>query len=142
MLINSSGVCSNCEKNHSLWSTLNLQEYVDLDDLLNITKVSWVPVLSLNVLRLPVFQRVSLVAQYTPQVEQHFNRMNVTLPTVTFLSSDVKNQLQVFASKAATFNFSSTRQQVGPQKSWRLSTLRPVQHCFNTQRLWFIRWKK
>lgn len=38
-------VYSDCEKNRSLWSTLRLHEVIDLEDLLNVSKVSFIAVL-------------------------------------------------------------------------------------------------
>uniref|UniRef100_A0A667Y7L1 Prominin 2 n=1 Tax=Myripristis murdjan TaxID=586833 RepID=A0A667Y7L1_9TELE len=76
-------IYSDCEKNRPLWSTLRLYELVDLEDLLNVSKVGH-----------------NLTSQFT----QLLSNTDITLSTITFLSPDVQNQLSSFSAKADGIN--------------------------------------
>lgn len=52
-------------------------------------------------------------AQYTEEIQQHFEDTDITLFTVTFLSPEIKNQLSSFSDEATSFDFTATTQQVG-----------------------------
>ena len=51
-------------------------------------------------------------SQYTEEIQQHFNRNEIKLSTVTLLTRDIRNQLHSFSDKAHDVDFSSVTQQV------------------------------
>ncbi|XP_036430141.1 prominin-2 [Colossoma macropomum] len=81
------GVYNDCHKNESLWNTLHLAEIVNLNDFLNISK-------------------------YTAQVQQDFEKSQISLPNITLLSSGIQNQLRNFSTRASSVNFSSIIQKI------------------------------
>lgn len=50
--------------------------------------------------------------QYTGSVQQGFENTNISLPSVAFLSDDIKNQLQDISTEAKKFDFTAIMQQV------------------------------
>ncbi|XP_059179877.1 prominin-2 [Centropristis striata] len=95
--ISISAIYSDCEKNQPLWTTLHLNELVNLDDLLNVSK-------------------------YTQQIQQHFEDTDITLSSVTLLSPEVKNQLSSFPSKASSIDTTAFIQQMNSISSINLNT--------------------
>uniref|UniRef100_A0A3B4FQD7 Prominin-1-A-like n=1 Tax=Pundamilia nyererei TaxID=303518 RepID=A0A3B4FQD7_9CICH len=87
MNISISDIYRNCEENQALWTALNLSQIIDLGDLLNVSK-------------------------YTGSVQQGFENTNISLPSVAFLSDDIKNQLQDISTEAKKFDFTAIMQQV------------------------------
>ncbi|TNN71786.1 Prominin-1-A [Liparis tanakae] len=75
-----------CEKNQPVWTTLHLYELVDLEHLLNVTK-------------------------YTEQIQQQFDKADITLSSITLLSPEVQNQLRRFSNKATNIDTASVTQQ-------------------------------
>ncbi|KAM7385625.1 hypothetical protein PAMP_001700 [Pampus punctatissimus] len=92
-----SGIYSDCEKNEPLWSTFHLYKIINLGDLLNVSK-------------------------YTQEIQQQFENIDITLPTVTFLTPEVKNQLSSFSTKAKNIDFASAIQQMSNISSINLNT--------------------
>lgn len=95
--ISISDIYRNCEENQALWTALNLSQIINLGDLLNVSK-------------------------YTGSVQQDFENTDITLPSVTFLSDDIKNQLQDISTKAKNFNFTAIMQQMNTISSINLNT--------------------
>lgn len=95
--ISISDIYRNCEENQALWTALNLSQIINLGDLLNVSK-------------------------YTGSVQQDFENTDITLPSVTFLSNDIKKQLQDIATKAKNFNFTAIMQQMNTISSINLNT--------------------
>ncbi|XP_030628291.1 prominin-2 [Chanos chanos] len=81
------GIYTDCQQNKPLWSTLHLDQLVDLNDFLNVSK-------------------------YTGDIEKQFENINITLPHLDLLSQSVRNELKSFSQKAANVNFSSISQQI------------------------------
>ncbi|XP_041645852.1 prominin-2 [Cheilinus undulatus] len=77
--LNISDIYRDCEQNKPLWTTLHLNEIINLEELLNVSK-------------------------YTDQIQQFFDSTEITLSTLTLLSPEVKNQLSSFSSKAQDFD--------------------------------------
>ncbi|KAF3708254.1 Prominin-1-A Prominin-like protein 1 [Channa argus] len=74
-----SEIYTSCEANQPVWTALHLSEVINLDDLLNVSK-------------------------YTGQIQQQFDKTNITLPTITLLNPDVKSQLSSFTAMATKFD--------------------------------------
>ncbi|KAK5853993.1 hypothetical protein PBY51_015098 [Eleginops maclovinus] len=70
-----------CKQNQPLWTTLHLYELINLDEVLNVSK-------------------------YTEQIQQEFEKTVITLPSVTLLSPELKEQLSNFSSKASNLDSS------------------------------------
>ncbi|KAM7408753.1 hypothetical protein PAMA_002471 [Pampus argenteus] len=92
-----SGIYSDCEKNEPLWSTFHLYDIINLGDLLNVSK-------------------------YTEEIQQQFENTDITLPTITFLTPEVKKQLSSFSTKAKNIDFASATQQMSNISSINLNT--------------------
>ncbi|XP_072534195.1 prominin-2 [Salminus brasiliensis] len=71
-----------CQMNKSLWNTLHLAEIIDLNDFLNVSK-------------------------YAVQVKQEFEKSQISIPSLTLLSSETQSQLHNFSARASSVNFSS-----------------------------------
>ncbi|XP_039857970.1 prominin-2 [Simochromis diagramma] len=97
MNISISDIYRNCEENQALWTALNLSQIIDLGDLLNVSK-------------------------YTGSVQQDFENTNISLPSVAFLSDDIKNQLQDISTEAKKFDFTAIMQQMNAISSINLNT--------------------
>ncbi|TFK07015.1 fibroblast growth factor-binding protein 3 [Platysternon megacephalum] len=82
-----SGVYNNCQHNEPLWSTLHLGQAVPLDELLNIS-------------------------QYTSEITAAFDRLNVSLDPVTFLSPSQKQLLRDVGASGLQPNFTGALQQL------------------------------
>uniref|UniRef100_A0A669AV02 Prominin-1-A n=1 Tax=Oreochromis niloticus TaxID=8128 RepID=A0A669AV02_ORENI len=93
--ISISDIYRNCEENQALWTALNLSQIINLGDLLNVTK-------------------------YTGSVQQDFENTDITLPSVTFLSDDIKKQLQDISTE--NFNFTAVMRQMNTISSINLNT--------------------
>ncbi|XP_040906134.1 prominin-2 [Toxotes jaculatrix] len=85
--INLSEIYRDCEENQPLWTTLHLDEVINLGDLLNVSK-------------------------YTERIQQQFENTDITLSTITLLSPEVKNQLSNFSTKAKSFDAAAITQQM------------------------------
>ncbi|KAM9477911.1 prominin-2 isoform 1-T3 [Clarias gariepinus] len=81
-----SDVYNDCEINKSLWDTLHLEEIINLNDYLNVSK-------------------------YTGTVQEALKSSNVTLPTIVLLDSKTQKQLRRFSATASSVNTSSIMQQ-------------------------------
>ncbi|KAI1894338.1 hypothetical protein AGOR_G00114780 [Albula goreensis] len=92
-----SGIYEDCNRDRSLWTTLHLQELINLEDLLNVSK-------------------------YTDEIQQMFDQNEITLPTVTLLSPENRAQLQEFSKMAADVDFSSTTEQLNNVSRTNLNT--------------------
>uniref|UniRef100_A0A8C9Y3W9 Prominin-1-A-like n=1 Tax=Sander lucioperca TaxID=283035 RepID=A0A8C9Y3W9_SANLU len=95
--INISDIYWDCEKNQPLWTTLHLYELINLGDLLNVSK-------------------------YTEQIQQLFENKNITLPTITLLSPEVKKQLGNFSNRATNIDFTAVTQKMNNISSINLNT--------------------
>lgn len=93
--ISISDIYRNCEENQALWTALNLSQIINLGDLLNVSK-------------------------YTGSVQQDFENTDIPLPSVTFLSDDIKNQLQDISTE--NFNFTAVMRQMNTISSINLNT--------------------
>ncbi|KAJ8248103.1 hypothetical protein GJAV_G00238340 [Gymnothorax javanicus] len=80
-------VYDDCRQDRSLWTTLHLEEVINLRDLLNVSK-------------------------YTEEIQQVFNQSVITLPTITFLTPEARTQLQNFSNTAGSVDFSNAKQQL------------------------------
>ncbi|KAM4591088.1 prominin-2 [Odontesthes bonariensis] len=96
-LQNISDIYRDCENNQPLWTTFHLNERVDLDDLLNVSK-------------------------YTAQIQRDFESMNITLTSITFLSPEIKNQLGDASAKAQNFDATALTQQMNNVSNINLNT--------------------
>ncbi|KAG7334027.1 hypothetical protein KOW79_002434 [Hemibagrus wyckioides] len=81
-----SDVYMDCQMNKSLWNTLHLEEIIDLNNYLNVSK-------------------------YTGQVQKALESSNITLPSIVLLDSETKKQLSSFSAIASSVNISSIKMQ-------------------------------
>ncbi|KAM4702829.1 prominin-1-A-like [Rhinophrynus dorsalis] len=82
-------VYSNCQKNNSLWNTLQLYKTFNLEEQLNITK-------------------------YTDEVKSTVDNMNISLSNVKFLNDEQRGKVQnVSSSGLYTLNFTDLETQFG-----------------------------
>ncbi|TDH01246.1 hypothetical protein EPR50_G00178260 [Perca flavescens] len=95
--ISISDIYRDCENNQPLWTTLHLYELINLEDLLNVSK-------------------------YTEQIQQLFENKNITLPTITFLSPEDKNQLSNFSKRATNIDFTAVTRKMNNISSINLNT--------------------
>ncbi|KAM9365200.1 prominin-2 [Pholidichthys leucotaenia] len=82
-----SSIYRDCSKNQPLWTTLHLNELVDLDDLFDIST-------------------------YKQEIEQEFNNVDISFPPITLLSSEVKNKLSNISNKTNSFDATEIHQQM------------------------------
>ncbi|XP_041921901.1 prominin-2 [Alosa sapidissima] len=82
-----SNIISDCNENKSLWITLHLDELIDLNEFLNVSK-------------------------YTEEIRQSFENTNISISTVTLLSPDIVAQLESFSGQAESVNFNSAIDQI------------------------------
>ncbi|KAF4090400.1 hypothetical protein AMELA_G00051350 [Ameiurus melas] len=80
-------VYNDCQMNKSLWNTLHLEDIINLNDYLNVSK-------------------------YTGPVQEMLQSSNITLPIIVLLNSETKKQLSSFSSTASSVNVSSIMQKV------------------------------
>nr|XP_029134978.1 prominin-1-A-like isoform X2 [Labrus bergylta] len=85
--ISISDIYRDCVANKPLWTTLHLNELIDLEDLLNVSK-------------------------YTDQIEQFFESTDIPLSSFTLLSPEVKNQLSSFSDKTKDLDSVDITQQL------------------------------
>ncbi|XP_072293589.1 prominin-2 [Eucyclogobius newberryi] len=83
--VNISGVYQDCNENKPAWSVFHLNQQINLDDMLNVSK-------------------------YTDAIAKDFDNNNITLSPVTFLTPDMKKDLQSF--KAKSFDFKTPVQKI------------------------------
>ncbi|XP_074501870.1 prominin-2 [Sebastes fasciatus] len=95
--INISDIYRDCEENQPLWTTLHLSELIDLEDLLNVTK-------------------------YTEEIQQQFDKTDITLSTISLLTPEEINQLRNFSNKASNFDSAAVTQQMNNISSINLNT--------------------
>lgn len=95
--INISDVYRDCEENQPLWTTLHLNEVINLDELLNVSK-------------------------YTEQIEQYFEKADISLPAITLMTPEVQNQLSSFSTTAQDFDSTAVTQQMNNISSINLNT--------------------
>lgn len=86
-------IYSDCEKNESLWTTLHLNEIIDLNEFLN-------------------------VSQYTDEIRQNFEDTDISISTVTLLTPDVISQLESVSEQAGSFNVNSAIDQINTFSSF------------------------
>lgn len=86
-----------CEENQTLWTTLHLYEIVNIEDLLNVSK-------------------------YTEQIQEYFEKTNITLSTITILSPEDKTQLRRFSTTAKDVDFTAITKQMNNISSINLNT--------------------
>ncbi|XP_075790611.1 prominin-1-A-like isoform X2 [Pelodiscus sinensis] len=89
-----SGVYNNCQHDQPLWSTLQLDKAVSLDQLLNIS-------------------------QYTGEITAAFEQLNISLSPVTFLSQSQKQLLSDISTSGLQLNFTGTLQQLARKVTQR-----------------------
>ncbi|KAK6482308.1 prominin-2 [Huso huso] len=83
-----SQIYSDCKNNDPIWSTLHLEDLVNLDELLNISK-------------------------YTGDIQAAFNKTSIQLPEINLLNNDSLSLLQDFSSSGIRgINFTAIEQQV------------------------------
>ncbi|KAG5831104.1 hypothetical protein ANANG_G00300310 [Anguilla anguilla] len=80
-------VYDDCRQNSPLWTTLSLEEIINLNDFLNVSK-------------------------YTAEIQQLFQQNEITLPAITLLSPETQAQLRSFSSRAGSMDFSHAKQQL------------------------------
>ncbi|MCJ8730539.1 hypothetical protein PDJAM_G00185710 [Pangasius djambal] len=80
-------VYNDCQMNKSLWNTLHLEDIINLNNYLNVSK-------------------------YTGQVQEALENSNITLPSIVLLNSETKKQLSSFSATASSVNVSSLMQKV------------------------------
>ncbi|XP_053477313.1 prominin-2 [Ictalurus furcatus] len=80
-------VYNDCQMNNSLWNTLHLEDIINLNDYLNVSK-------------------------YTGHVQEVLQSSNITLPSIVLLNSETKKQLSSFSATASSVNVSSIMQKV------------------------------
>ncbi|KAE8590583.1 hypothetical protein XENTR_v10018121 [Xenopus tropicalis] len=86
--VNISTLYSDCQRDDSLWSTLNFNQKIDLQKYLNIT-------------------------QYTDSVQNIIDNTNITIKNINFLTTDQKDQImRVVSSGVDTLNFASFKSQL------------------------------
>ncbi|XP_009305684.1 prominin-2 isoform X1 [Danio rerio] len=90
-------IYSNCEQNAPLWTTLHLNELVDLNKYLN-------------------------VSNYTQEIYQSFEAAQINIANITILSPDIKSQLNNFSNSASTMNFSTIIQHINDVSGTNLSS--------------------
>ncbi|XP_034538354.1 prominin-2 isoform X2 [Notolabrus celidotus] len=95
--INISDVYKACEENKPLWTTLHLNEIIDLEDLLNVSK-------------------------YTDQIQSFFDSADIGLSTITLLSPEVKDQLGSFSTKSKDVDSIDITPQINNVSSINLNT--------------------
>ncbi|XP_074531224.1 prominin-2 [Halichoeres trimaculatus] len=95
--ISISEIYRSCEQNKPLWATLHLDELVDLNDLLNVTK-------------------------YTDRIQSYFDDADIVLSTITLLSPESKEQLSGFSSKADDFDPVDLTSEINNVSSINLNT--------------------
>lgn len=127
----------NCLDNKTVWTTFHLNQTVNLNDLLNVSKVR------LMTLKNPFacmqqhadesakepFARYTspfvtppfFLTQYTGEIQGIFDKADITLEAITILTPSDKSQLTDFSSKAAALDMSTVTTEVGvcvsPQES-------------------------
>ncbi|KAM3606813.1 uncharacterized protein V6R79_023762 [Siganus canaliculatus] len=77
--ISISDIYSGCAQNQPVWTVLHLNEVIDLDDLLNVTK-------------------------YTDQIEDFFKDTVINVPSITLLSTENLEQLDAVSNATTKFN--------------------------------------
>lgn len=92
-----SSIYRDCEANKPAWSAFRLNELINLEDLLNVSK-------------------------YTDEIKKKFEDTNIELSPVTFLTAEVKSHLESFPSKANNIDFSSPVQQMNNISRINLNT--------------------
>ncbi|KAM8852893.1 prominin-2 [Synchiropus picturatus] len=104
---NISGVYSDCQKNQPVWSTLHLDQVVDLETLLNISK-------------------------YTSGIEEEFEKLDFSLSDFTLMTPTVKQELNKISAESV--DFSALRQQISNISGLNLnSTADQLEQLANTQ---------
>ncbi|XP_038152397.1 prominin-2 [Cyprinodon tularosa] len=107
--INLSDIYRDCKENQPLWTTLHLHELVDLADVLNVSK-------------------------YTAQIEEEFEKTDITLSSVSLLSPEIIKGLQNVAAEATDFNSTAVTQQLNDISSINLnSTADKIDQLADTQ---------
>ncbi|KAF4105839.1 hypothetical protein G5714_013501 [Onychostoma macrolepis] len=90
-------VYSDCRKNKPLWTTFHLNEIFDLNSKLD-------------------------VSQYTHEIDQTFEEVQINIANITILSPEVKSQLNNFSS-SASMNFSNIIQQINDVSGTNLNSV-------------------
>uniref|UniRef100_A0A671L4F7 Prominin-1-A-like n=1 Tax=Sinocyclocheilus anshuiensis TaxID=1608454 RepID=A0A671L4F7_9TELE len=96
--LNIVNVYSDCQKNKPLWTTFHLNEIFDLNSKLD-------------------------VSQYTHEIDQTFDGVQINIANITILSPEVKSQLNNFSSSASSMNFSNITQQINDVSGINLSSI-------------------
>ncbi|XP_008320215.1 prominin-2 [Cynoglossus semilaevis] len=91
------GIYSDCKDNKPLWTTLQLHEVINLDEIMN-------------------------VSQYVEQAQQLFDSTHINLSSVTLLEPDVDRQLRDFSTKARSFNSTDTTHQIAKMSRINLNS--------------------
>lgn len=112
-------ILSDCQMNKPLWTTLHLNGIINLEDVLNISKVRHLYRHIKNQLNLffhlPGTNNdiLCLISQqFERQIYQYFENADINIANITILTSDVKSQLRNFSDSFSSTNFSSITQQV------------------------------
>ncbi|XP_062257388.1 prominin-2 [Platichthys flesus] len=92
-----SDIYRDCEENKPVWTTLHLNELINLDEVLNVSK-------------------------YTDQIKKEFENTVIPLSTINLLSPEVKKQLRSFSSKANELDTSAFTQQINNVSRINLNT--------------------
>ncbi|XP_052427635.1 prominin-2 [Carassius gibelio] len=96
--LNIINVYSDCQKNMPLWTTFHLNEIFDLNSKLD-------------------------VSQYTNEIDQTFNGLQINIANITILSPEVKSQLNNFSSRTSSMNFSNIIHQINDLSGNDLSSV-------------------
>nr|XP_019943744.1 PREDICTED: prominin-1-A-like [Paralichthys olivaceus] len=95
--VNFSEIYRDCEENKTVWTTFHLNEIINLEEILNVSK-------------------------YTEQIKKQFENTDITLSTITLLSPEVKDQLGNLSSKVNGLDFSAIKQQINNASRINLNT--------------------
>ncbi|KAF0027450.1 hypothetical protein F2P81_020191 [Scophthalmus maximus] len=95
--ISLSDIYSDCEEDKTLWTTLHLNEVLNLEEILNVSK-------------------------YTDQIQKQFEDTDITLSAITLLSPELKGQLSSFSGKANNLNSTAITQQINDLARINLNT--------------------
>lgn len=107
-------ISSDCQKNKPLWTTLHLNEIFDLNSKLNVSQVRYYysSFTFLWLIHRLLDTNGWLSQQYTHEIDQTMDGVQINIANITILSPEVKSQLNNFSSRASSMNLSNIIQQV------------------------------
>lgn len=130
----------------SVWMTFHLNETINLDELLNVSKVR-VGTLKLHVdafgslhFSPPPSHACVCHTQYTGEIQDLFDNTDITLATITILTASDRTQLEDFSSQATALDMSGVTEQVGCLSGLFAVQLSTEQH--HTDLCVILRWTR